>query len=150
MLAAVARRGGSGSSALRLTAGPVVEALQGGGAETGCAACGQRRWASKKQGGSTQNGKDSNPKMLGIKLSGGQRCQPGNIIIRQRGTEFHPGPNVGMGRDHTIFALVDGRVKFSYSKLQDKRTISVEPSAQALAAMGLPKSKPAALQTAAL
>eukprot|EP00891_Asterochloris_glomerata_P000793 jgi/Astpho2/793/e_gw1.00016.274.1_t len=83
--------------------------------------------ASKKQGGSTQNTKDSKPKMLGVKLYGGQHCIPGNIIIRQRGTEFHPGANVGMGRDHTVFALKSGQVTFSYSKLTKRRTVSVKP-----------------------
>ncbi|KAL3156960.1 hypothetical protein ABBQ38_001219 [Trebouxia sp. C0009 RCD-2024] len=86
----------------------------------------QIRWASKKQGGSTQNTKDSNPKMLGIKLYGGQHCIPGNIIVRQRGTEYHPGANVGMGRDHTIYALTEGYVKFAYNKLKKRRTIGVQ------------------------
>ncbi|KAL0026260.1 hypothetical protein WJX77_006630 [Trebouxia sp. C0004] len=86
----------------------------------------QIRWASKKQGGSTQNTKDSNPKMLGIKLYGGQHCIPGNIIVRQRGTEYHPGISVGLGRDHTIYALTEGYVKFAYNKLTKRRTISVE------------------------
>jgi len=71
------------------------------------------RCASKKQGGSTQNNKDSNPKFLGVKLFGGQRCIPGNIIVRQRGKRFHPGANVGMGKDHTLFSLVEGKVTFS-------------------------------------
>ena len=73
----------------------------------------QFRCASKKQGGSTQNNKDSNPKFLGVKLFGGQRCVPGNIIVRQRGKRFHPGANVGMGKDHTLFSLVEGKVTFS-------------------------------------
>jgi large subunit ribosomal protein L27 len=73
----------------------------------------QIRCASKKQGGSTQNNKDSNPKYLGVKLFGGQRCIPGNIIVRQRGKRFHPGVNVGMGKDHTLFSLVEGKVTFS-------------------------------------
>jgi large subunit ribosomal protein L27 len=89
----------------------------------------QIRWASKKQGGSTQNNKDSNPKYLGIKLYGGQRCVAGNIIVRQRGTEFHPGLHVGMGKDHTLFSLIDGHVKFSKDKRRNKlrRSVSVEP-----------------------
>jgi large subunit ribosomal protein L27 len=118
----------------RLLCRSFEDTLSAGGANTElstAASTVQRRWASKKQGGSTQNNKDSLPKMLGIKLYGGQRCIPGNIIIRQRGTEFHPGPNVGMGRDHTIFALTEGRVKFSYNKLSKRRTISVEPLAPA-------------------
>ncbi|KAL0031281.1 hypothetical protein WJX79_000017 [Trebouxia sp. C0005] len=86
----------------------------------------QIRWASKKQGGSTQNTKDSNPKMLGIKLYGGQHCIPGNIIVRQRGTEYHPGINVGLGRDHTIYALTEGYVKFAYNKFNKRRSISVQ------------------------
>jgi large subunit ribosomal protein L27 len=87
----------------------------------------QHRCASKKAGGSTQNGKDSNPKMLGVKKSGGSQCLAGNIIVRQRGTEYHPGSNVGLGRDHTLFALVPGRVTFSRSRLTGRRTVSVEP-----------------------
>ena len=88
----------------------------------------QIRWASKKQGGSTQNNKDSNPKYLGIKLYGGQRCLAGNIIVRQRGTEFHPGLHVGMGKDHTLFSLVDGHVKFFKDRRRNnRRMVSVEP-----------------------
>ncbi|KAK9846207.1 hypothetical protein WJX84_009276 [Apatococcus fuscideae] len=87
----------------------------------------QIRGASKKQGGSTQNGKDSNPKMLGVKLFGGQQCIPGNIIIRQRGTKFHPGANVGLGKDHTIFATAAGKVKFHYHKLTKRRFVGVQP-----------------------
>ncbi|KAA5583001.1 50S ribosomal protein L27, partial [Pseudomonas aeruginosa] len=68
--------------------------------------------ATKKAGGSTKNGRDSNPKMLGVKVYGGQTVTAGNIIVRQRGTEFHAGQNVGMGRDHTLFATADGVVKF--------------------------------------
>ncbi|KAL4447230.1 hypothetical protein ABPG77_007263 [Micractinium sp. CCAP 211/92] len=94
----------------------------------------QLRFASKKQGGSTQNTKDSNPKYLGVKLFGGQRCIPGNIIMRQRGTEFHPGANVGMGRDHTIYSLIEGRVKFSRDPRTKRRYISVEPLGQPAAA----------------
>lgn len=87
----------------------------------------QCRGASKKQGGSTQNTKDSLPKFLGIKLYGGQRCVPGNIIIRQRGTEFHPGVGVGMGRDHTIYALIEGNVKFFKDRRRNRRIINVLP-----------------------
>ena len=68
--------------------------------------------SSKKGVGSTRNGRDSNPKYLGLKKSGGQTVSAGNIIIRQRGTKYRPGLNVGMGRDHTLFAKVDGRVEF--------------------------------------
>lgn len=68
--------------------------------------------ASKKAGGSTKNGRDSNPKMLGVKAFGGQTVSAGSIIVRQRGTKFHAGKNVGMGRDHTLFALIDGVIAF--------------------------------------
>ena len=68
--------------------------------------------AHKKAGGSTRNGRDSESKRLGVKMYGGQAIVPGNIIVRQRGTEFHPGKNVGMGKDHTLFAKVEGVVKF--------------------------------------
>ncbi|GIX37670.1 MAG: 50S ribosomal protein L27 [Silanimonas sp.] len=81
--------------------------------------------ASKKGVGSTRNGRDSNPKYLGVKIFGGQTVEAGNIIVRQRGTEFHPGPGVGMGRDHTLYALVDGKVDFSVKGAQRRRTVSV-------------------------
>lgn len=68
--------------------------------------------AHKKGVGSSDNGRDSNPKYLGVKLYGGQEAIAGNIIVRQRGTKFHPGKNVGIGRDHTLFALTDGKVEF--------------------------------------
>ena len=68
--------------------------------------------AHKKAGGSSRNGRDSNPKMLGVKKFGGEAIAAGNIIIRQRGTQYHPGDNVGMGRDHTLFAMADGVVSF--------------------------------------
>ncbi|MBV8978788.1 MAG: 50S ribosomal protein L27 [Alphaproteobacteria bacterium] len=68
--------------------------------------------AHKKAGGSSRNGRDSNPKMLGVKVFGGQDIAGGNVIVRQRGTKFHAGENVGMGRDHTLFALCDGKVAF--------------------------------------
>lgn len=83
--------------------------------------------AHKKAGGSTSNGRDSNPKMRGVKLYGGQRAIPGNIIIRQKGTKFHPGNGVRMGRDFTIFAVEEGVVQFAhYSK--GKQTVSVVPA----------------------
>ena len=81
--------------------------------------------AHKKAGGSTRNGRDSNPKMLGVKVYGGQAIDAGNIIVRQRGTEFHPGNGVGLGRDHTLFALVDGKVEFSVKGAKKRRTVSV-------------------------
>lgn len=68
--------------------------------------------AHKKAGGSTRNGRDSNPKYLGVKRYGGQLIEAGTIIVRQRGTKFHAGSNVGIGKDHTLFALVKGKVKF--------------------------------------
>ena len=81
--------------------------------------------AHKKGVGSSRNGRDSNPKMLGVKIYGGQAIDAGNIIVRQRGTEFHPGPGVGLGRDHTPFALVDGKVEFSVKGAKKRRTVSV-------------------------
>lgn len=83
--------------------------------------------AHKKAAGSTSNGRDSNPKRRGVKRFGGQNVIPGNIIIRQKGTKFHPGTGVGMGSDFTIFALVEGVVKFSqYNKT--KKLVSVIPA----------------------
>ncbi|SEL82578.1 LSU ribosomal protein L27P [Pseudoxanthomonas sp. GM95] len=81
--------------------------------------------AHKKGVGSSRNGRDSNPKMLGVKVYGGQAIEAGNIIIRQRGTQFHPGQGVGLGRDHTLFALVDGKVDFSVKGANKRRTVSV-------------------------
>ncbi len=81
--------------------------------------------AHKKAGGSTRNGRDSNPKYLGVKIYGGQAIGAGNIIVRQRGTQFHPGPGVGLGRDHTLFALVDGKVEFGIKGPKKRRTVSV-------------------------
>jgi large subunit ribosomal protein L27 len=82
--------------------------------------------AHKKAGGSSRNGRDSAGRRLGVKLFGGQQAVPGNIIIRQRGTKVHPGTGVGMGRDHTIFAMVNGTVEFRGSK-NDKQLVSVIP-----------------------
>lgn len=81
--------------------------------------------AHKKAGGSTRNGRDSNPKYLGVKVYGGQTINAGGIIVRQRGTEFHPGENVGRGRDHTLFALKDGVVQFAVKGPRNRRTVSV-------------------------
>ena len=81
--------------------------------------------AHKKGVGSSRNGRDSNPKYLGVKIYGGQAIQAGNIIIRQRGTEFHAGLGVGMGRDHTLYALKDGTVDFSLKGPKSRRTVSV-------------------------
>jgi large subunit ribosomal protein L27 len=85
--------------------------------------------AHKKAGGSTRNGRDSNPKYLGVKIYGGQAVEAGNIIVRQRGTEFHPGTGVGLGRDHTLFALVDGTVEFSVKGEKSRRFVSVKAAA---------------------
>ncbi len=82
--------------------------------------------AHKKAAGSSRNGRDSNPKMLGVKIFGGQAITAGNIIVRQRGTEFHAGANVGMGRDHTLFATADGVVKFEVKGQFGRRYVSVE------------------------
>jgi large subunit ribosomal protein L27 len=81
--------------------------------------------AQKKGGGSTRNGRDSQPKMLGVKVFGGQVVPAGSIIVRQRGTRFHAGRNVGVGRDHSLFALVDGRVGFAVKGPLGKQTVSV-------------------------
>lgn len=82
--------------------------------------------AHKKAAGSTRNGRDSNPKMLGVKVFGGQKVVAGNIIVRQRGTQFHAGEGVGIGRDHTLFALTDGVVKFAVKGELNRRYVSVE------------------------
>ncbi|WAI87371.1 50S ribosomal protein L27 [Psychrobacter sp. SC65A.3] len=82
--------------------------------------------AHKKAAGSSRNGRDSNPKMLGVKIFGGQAIIAGNIIVRQRGTEFHAGEGVGMGRDHTLFALNDGVVKFATKGKFNRRYVMVE------------------------
>ena len=84
--------------------------------------------AQKKGGGSTRNGRDSKPKMLGVKAYGGELISAGSIIVRQRGTRFHPGTNVGVGKDHTLFALVDGHVTFAVKGAMNKSTVSVVPA----------------------
>ncbi len=81
--------------------------------------------AQKKGGGSTRNGRDSQPKMLGVKVYGGQAVSAGAIIVRQRGTKFHAGRGVGMGRDHTLFALVDGTVSFDTKGELKRQTVFV-------------------------
>lgn len=86
--------------------------------------------AHKKGAGSTKNGRDSNPKYLGVKRFGGEVVRAGNILVRQRGTKFHAGDNVGMGRDHTLFATVQGAVKFT-TKRDNKCFVSVIPALQA-------------------
>ena len=82
--------------------------------------------AHKKAGGSSRNGRDSEGRRLGVKKYGGELVIPGNIIVRQRGTKFHPGRNVGMGKDHTLFALTEGHVTFK--KSASRTTISIEPA----------------------
>ncbi len=84
--------------------------------------------AHKKAGGSTRNGRDSESKRLGVKLFGGQAVTAGSIIVRQRGTRFHPGDNVGCGRDHTLFALSDGKVKFEVRGPRNRKFVSVQPA----------------------
>ena len=86
--------------------------------------------AHKKAGGSSRNGRDSAGRRLGVKKFGGEHVIPGNIIIRQRGTKFNPGNNVGMGKDHTLFALVEGHVTFA-KKSGDKNFVSITPMAEA-------------------
>jgi large subunit ribosomal protein L27 len=81
--------------------------------------------AQKKGGGSTRNGRDSKPKMLGVKAFGGQTVSAGSIIVRQRGTKFHAGSGVGMGKDHTLFALVDGQVSFETKGSLNRQTVFV-------------------------
>ena len=86
--------------------------------------------AHKKAGGSSRNGRDSESKRLGVKRYGGQFVLAGNIIVRQRGTEFHPGDNVGIGKDHTLFALTEGTVRFHAGKL-GRKYVSVDAMAEA-------------------
>jgi large subunit ribosomal protein L27 len=81
--------------------------------------------AHKKAGGSTRNGRDSHSKRLGVKCFGGELVKAGNIIVRQRGTRFHPGANVGLGRDHTLFALTAGKVKFATKGAKQRKYVSV-------------------------
>ncbi len=88
--------------------------------------------AHKKAGGSSRNGRDSNSQRLGLKLFGGEHAVAGNIIARQRGTKWHPGQNVGLGKDHTLFALIDGQVEFR-TKAKGRVFVSVQPMSQAAA-----------------
>jgi len=83
--------------------------------------------AHKKAGGSTRNGRDSESKRLGVKKFGGQYVQAGNIIVRQRGTKFHPGKNVGIGKDHTLFAKIDGELKFEKKGPKKRQFATVHP-----------------------
>mmetsp|Transcript_9563 Transcript_9563/g.19810 ORF Transcript_9563/g.19810 Transcript_9563/m.19810 type:complete len:142 (+) Transcript_9563:101-526(+) len=86
------------------------------------------RWASKKQGGSTSNGRDSAGRRLGVKKFAGEHVIPGNILVRQRGTKFHPGDNILMGKDHTLHATIDGYARFYTDRETKRRYISVEPT----------------------
>lgn len=90
--------------------------------------------AHKKAGGSTRNGRDSKPKYLGLKRAGGQIINAGTIILRQRGTKYHPGRYVGMGKDHTLYALKPGRIVFGTKGRFKKRCVSIEPIETAAAA----------------
>ncbi len=83
--------------------------------------------AHKKGGGSTRNGRDSKPKMLGVKAFGGQMVTAGSIIVRQRGTKFHAGDNVGMGKDHSLFATVDGHVSFAVKGALKRHMVNITP-----------------------
>ena len=85
--------------------------------------------AQKKGGGSTRNGRDSKPKMLGVKTFGGELVSAGAIIVRQRGTKFHPGTNVGLGKDHTLFSLIEGHVSFAIKGALNNHTVSVTAAA---------------------
>ncbi len=84
--------------------------------------------AHKKAGGSSKNGRDSESKRLGVKIFGGEQVVAGKIIVRQRGTRFHPGVNVGLGRDHTLYAKADGQVKFEKKGPKNRQFVSVEPN----------------------
>ena len=81
--------------------------------------------AHKKAGGSSRNGRDSESKRLGVKRYAGELVKAGNIIVRQRGTRFHPGNNVGLGKDHTLFALIEGKVKFEIKGPKSRKTVSI-------------------------
>lgn len=85
--------------------------------------------AHKKAGGSSRNGRDSHSKRLGVKCFGGEVIKAGNIIIRQRGTKYHPGVNVGIGRDHTLYALVEGKVMFKVQGLKQRTVVAIEKTA---------------------
>lgn len=85
--------------------------------------------AHKKAGGSTRNGRDSNPKYLGVKRYGGQLVNAGEILVRQRGTRFHPGEGVGCGRDHTLYALMDGHVEFIVRGINNRKFVRILPVA---------------------
>ena len=100
--------------------------------------------AHKKAGGSSRNGRDSGGQRLGVKLFGGEACLAGNIIVRQRGTTWHAGRNVGMGKDHTLFALVEGHVAFQ-KKANGRTFVAVLPTQADHDSVKAPKAKPAAV-----
>lgn len=85
--------------------------------------------AHKKAGGSSRNGRDSESKRLGVKRFGGEQVRAGNILVRQRGTQFHPGTNVGCGKDYTLFAKIDGQVVFQVKGPNNRRYVSIQPAA---------------------
>ncbi len=84
--------------------------------------------AHKKAGGGSKNGRESESKRLGVKRFGGELVRAGNILVRQRGTQFHPGVNVGLGRDHTLFAKADGHVRFQIKGPKNRKYVNIEPS----------------------
>lgn len=84
--------------------------------------------AHKKAGGSSRNGRDSHAQRLGVKRFGGQQVLAGNVLVRQRGTQFHPGDNVGIGKDDTLFALVDGKVHFDIRGPRGRKTVNIDPA----------------------
>ena len=86
--------------------------------------------AHKKAGGSSRNGRDSESKRLGVKRYGGETISAGSIIVRQRGTQFHPGANVGIGKDHTLFAKIEGKVQFTVKGAAQRRMVSIVPAAE--------------------
>ncbi|CAM9830146.1 unnamed protein product [Heterosigma akashiwo] len=94
----------------------------------------QKRWATKKAGGTSKNGRDSIGRRLGVKIFGGQPVKAGGIIVRQRGTKFHPGRHVGLGRDHTLFALAAGRVHFAEDARRGRQYVNVVPAGGGAAA----------------
>ncbi len=97
--------------------------------------------AHKKGVGSSRNGRDSKPKMLGVKRGDGERVRCGTILVRQRGTRWHPGNNVGVGRDYTLFALIDGYVKFE-NATKDRKRVSVYPERVVPIAQARPQAQP--------
>ena len=125
MFARAARRLGCASARARALEERL--AVAGGALARGGPTSVFARFASKKQGGSSSNGRDSNPKFLGLKRGEGEVVRPGNIIARQRGTKWHPGTNCGLGKDHTLFALVQGKVHFSTDKHKGRKIVHVAP-----------------------